>query len=191
MLDKTQFAIKVVKKATLKSSRQKAYLKHEIEVLRMMNHPGIVKTYEVHELENYLAIVQDFIDGQSLSQFIKDENNNLNEFNALAITHELLLALYHLHNKDYMHRDIKPGNIMLRKTTKNTNSESFQANWSVVLIDFGLCAPNWDHTESSFLNDRSGTVGYLSPELIEKGTERAFYDKKIDVFSVGIVLLEM
>ena len=131
------------------------------------------------------------IDGESLNQFIKNEDYTYNESDALEIIHDLLLALNYLHGLDYMHRDIKPANIMLQKKNNYENCTSLKSNWNIILIDFGLCAPNWDHSPNSFLHDRSGTVGYLAPELIQKDSEKKFYDKKIDVFSIGVVLVEM
>ena len=58
------------------------------------------------------------------------------------------------------------------------------------LIDFGLCADVTDHSANSLLVDKSGTVGYLAPELItnKKGE---FYDEKVDVFSAGMIFYEM
>lgn len=55
--DKKLFAIKLIKKSTLKGAKEIRYLINEIEVLRIMDHPNIVKTYEVHELDVYIAIV--------------------------------------------------------------------------------------------------------------------------------------
>ena len=66
----------------------------------------------------------------------------------------------------------------------------FCARYQVVLIDFGLSAYSNDYSASSFLNDRSGTVGYLAPELIEKSTGE-YYDERVDVYSAGIVFVEM
>lgn len=58
------------------------------------------------------------------------------------------------------------------------------------IIDFGLCADVTDHSQNSLLVDKSGTVGYLAPELItnKKGE---WYDEKVDVFSAGMLLYEM
>ena len=58
------------------------------------------------------------------------------------------------------------------------------------LIDFGLCANLQDFSENSLLNDKSGTVGYLAPELITK-KKGQFYDSKVDIFSVGMIFYEM
>lgn len=61
----------------------------------------------------------------------------------------------------------------------------------VKIIDFGLCANLLDKSEDSLLNDKSGTVGYLAPELIGMTKQTGFYDDKVDVFSAGVVFYEM
>ena len=235
---KKTFAVKIIKKASIKSTKELRYIKSEVGVLRIMDHPNIVKTYEVHELEKYLAIVQDYLDGDSLRGYMK--NRVITEYNAIQIIHELLLALSYMHKMNLIHRDLKPGNIMLRrkrralraasKLTRDTKSGRsdgslenvvsseqeggekfdasgsgskgsggsgkgsgggmFTAEYTVILIDFGLCARADDFSKNSFLRDRSGTVGYLAPELIEKDS-LTWYNQKVDIYSLGIVLVEL
>ena len=59
------------------------------------------------------------------------------------------------------------------------------------IIDFGLCASLLDRSDDSLIHDKSGTVGYLAPEIITKEGKHQFYDDKVDVFSAGIVFYEM
>lgn len=189
-LDHKQFAVKLIKKSTIKKPKELRYLLSEIDILRMVDHPNIVQTYEVHELEKYIAIVQEYLDGGSLRNYIKDKDE-VDEYDAIQITHELLLAINYIHKLGYLHRDLKPGNIMLRtKSNRTKDSPIFKAKFDVVLIDFGLCAKADDFSPNSFLKDRSGTVGYLAPELIEKGHDE-WYNEKVDVYSLGVVMVEM
>ena len=94
-----------------------------------------------------------------------------------------------------MHRDLKPNNIMFKKQKIFENVEENEKeidfdHLDLKLIDFGLCAELSDHTSDSLLNDKSGTVGYLAPELITK-KKGEFYNEKVDVFSAGMVFYEM
>ena len=77
-------------------------------------------------------------------------------------------------------------NLEEEKTTKEINFDHLELK----LIDFGLCAELSDHSSDSLLNDKSGTVGYLAPELIIK-KKGDFYNEKVDVFSAGMVFYEM
>jgi serine/threonine protein kinase len=88
-----------------------------------------------------------------------------------------------------IHRDIKPGNIMLREI--NPEATYFCAKYQVVIIDFGLSARDDDHTSSSFLHDKSGTVGYLAPEILQNTQKNVFYGTKVDVYSAGIIFVEL
>lgn len=102
--------------------------------------------------------------------------------------YQLYSALYYMHKQKIIHRDLKPGNIMLREI--NPDGHYFCSKYQVVLIDFGLCAASDDFSAHSFLHDRSGTVGYLAPELIEKDNAE-FYNEKVDIYSAGIVFVEL
>jgi len=162
-------------------------------MLRIVNHPHIIKTYEVHELDSYIAIVHELIKGITLADYIKESPiRQINEYDAIEITHQLLLGLYYLHSNMLIHRDIKPTNIMLKEKgdIQTNRSNFFAAKYDVILVDFGLCTRGDDFSHDSFLHDRSGTVGYLAPELIKK-EKGEFYDMRIDVYSVGIVFYEM
>jgi len=115
--DKKLFAIKLIKKSTLKGAKEIGYLINEIEVLRIMDHPNIVKTYEVHELDVYIAIVQEYLTGDTLRNYYKE--NKVREYDAVQIIYQLFLALNYIHKFRIIHRDLKPGNIMLREINKN------------------------------------------------------------------------
>lgn len=191
--DHKEFAVKLIKKHTINKPKELRYLLSEIDILRIADHPNIVKTYEVHELDKYVAIVQEYLDGGSLRNYIREEekDNEIQEYDVIQIIHELLLAIHYIHKMGYLHRDLKPGNVMLRKrSSRAKDSPIFKAKYDVILIDFGLCARADDFGENSFLKDRSGTVGYLAPELIEKGYNE-WYDQKVDVYSLGIVMVEL
>ena len=105
----------------------------------------------------------------------------------MKVVSSILEALRYLHNLDIVHRDLKPANIMFKRTFEGVDDVDLE---EVKLIDFGLCADLRDKTPSSLLNDKSGTVGYLAPELImvEKGN---FYNERVDIFSAGMILYEM
>lgn len=107
----------------------------------------------------------------------------------------MLEALAYMHSLNFLHRDIKPANIMFKKKLKlaeyDDDSAFCQEEEEVKLIDFGLCCDMTDKSEESLMQDKSGTVGYLAPEIITKDSKTEFYDDRVDVFSLGIVFYEM
>ena len=114
------------------------------------------------------------MEGGTLRKKIKEKKIKKNE--AIYITKSILKAIFEINKINFIHRDIKPENIIF---TKNKDNKKI---WK--LIDFGLCTLK---TDKFLMKDKSGTVKYLAPELIIGKP----YNEKIDVFSIGIILLEM
>lgn len=185
--DRKLFAAKVVKKNRIAKEKEMTYFIHELKISRQLNHRLIVMVYEVHELDECFIIIQDFIDGVNLTQYLKLKRR-LSEKIALHVIFQLLISVHYLHEKGIVHRDIKPANIML-KLVRDEKNIDFTNKYEIILIDFGLCADYNDHSPQSFLHDRSGTTGYLAPEVIKNS--RPFYNEKVDLFSVGVVFVEM
>lgn len=181
------FAAKMVKKERISREKERVYFIHELKVARLLDHPLIVKTWEVHDSQGLFIVVMDYIEGVNLLQYIKVKKKLL-EHVALHIIHEVLVSVRYLHEKGYVHRDIKPQNIML-KLHKEEKHLDFRTKYKIILIDFGLCAEVADHSSKSFLHDKSGTTGYLAPEVIK--SHKTFYNERADLFSLGVVFVEM
>ena len=163
-----EVAIKIIKKNTYNSS-----LKEEIKILKNCEHKNILKFIDYIETNSKFFIIMELLKGGTLKNFILN-NKNLSEEKISIIIKQILSAVNYLHNKNICHRDIKPENIMFKD---NSYSE-------LKLIDFGLSIKNfYDLGEK----DYCGTFRYMAPEILEN----KIYNKKIDLFSVGIILYEL
>ena len=163
-------AVKVIKKNKTKYEHIDR-MKKEISILRILNHPNIVKFYGYIETNNQLLIKMEYIKYGSLKKWIK-RKEKISEEEASTIIGKILSAIEYLHTKQICHRDIKPENIMLSK--ENDLS-------SIKIIDFGLSQQNFDNLIN---NDYCGTYIYMAPELIEK----KLYFNSIDIWSIGILM---
>ena len=121
-------AIKEIKKDLLMSkSTNERSLKAEIDIMRSINHPNIIKLHSVYENEVYVYLVMEYIDGGSLRELVR-ATRKLDEARAKKLTWQILNALKYLHSKQIIHRDIKLGNILI----------SGNKDMEIKICDFGL-----------------------------------------------------
>ena len=163
-------SIKILEKQNI-SSKEMDMIQNEIEILKLCQHPNILKLYDVLENNEKIYIITELIEGVDLFTFLEDNNFDIEESISNRIIKKLASALFYLNIFGIVHRDIKPENILLIKNSKNYN---------IKLIDFGLgiiLGPN----EKS--NQPFGTVSYVAPEVL-LGEQ---YDKSVDIWSIGIL----
>ncbi|CAK57055.1 unnamed protein product (macronuclear) [Paramecium tetraurelia] len=143
--------------------------KKEVEILESIHHQNFAQYYFSKEGESSLYIVQEFLEGKTLTQLIKTVE--MEEAHVKQIITELLNAVSYLHSQDIIHRDIKPDNIII--TTEG----------QLKLIDFGLSS----HSESKLSYDKCGTLLFMAPEMIFKQP----YLKSVDIWSCGIIAYQL
>ena len=165
--------ILAVKKMSINHSEKKySNIIKEINLLKHLDHPNIVKYYDYFEEEDYIYLMMEYLEGGTLRQYMK-EKTNITEDDARIIIKQLLTALSYLHYTcDICHRDVKPENIMFSNKDEITGLK---------LLDFGLSS---DRFESKNYLENCGTLIYMAPEQINK----IIYSKAVDVWSVGIIL---
>lgn len=146
--------------------------KREAQAAGNLNNPNIVAIYEYVEEAGLAYIVMEYIDGLTLSDRMK-QNDPLPLEQATQITKSILKALAHAHASGVVHRDIKPGNIMLT------------SNGTVKVADFGIA--RIESSELTMVGSIIGTPGYMSPEQL-KGANN---DARSDLFSAGIIFYEI
>ncbi|MFD2443475.1 Stk1 family PASTA domain-containing Ser/Thr kinase [Bacillus sp. CGMCC 1.16607] len=145
----------------------------EAQSATSLAHPNIVSIYDVGEEDGLYYIVMEYVDGQTLKQYIQ-QNAPLRVDEAIEIMKQLTSAISHAHQNHIVHRDIKPHNILIDR------------KGNVKITDFGI-AMALSATSITQTNSVLGSVHYLSPEQARGGTA----NKKSDIYSLGIVFFEM
>lgn len=166
-------AIKILR--TDLSDEGEVYRRFQREALSAtsLHHPNIVDIYDVGEDGNIHYLVMEYIEGQTLKQFIQ-ESAPLSAFETVEIMLQLTSAISHAHVNQIIHRDIKPQNVLMDKLHR------------VKISDFGI-AMALSETAITQTNSVLGTVHYLSPEQARGGTTT----KKSDIYALGIVMFEL
>ncbi|KAM9780988.1 serine/threonine-protein kinase 36-like isoform 2-T2 [Syngnathus typhle] len=154
-----------------RSSKELQSLKKEIEIMSNLQHPNIVKFYDSFETETEVVVVTEYAEGQ-LFQIIEDDGS-LPENQVCEIACQLVSALYYLHSRRILHRDMKPQNIL------------FDKNGVVKLCDFGFARAM--SVSTMVLTSIKGTPLYMSPELVAEKP----YDHTADLWSLGCILYEL
>jgi len=165
-----------------------------------LHHPNVVPVYEVGELEGKLYFTMELIEGDSLQQVLH-RMKAIPPRAALRIARDVARALEHAHERNLIHRDIKPGNILITKAAAEgpaagraadstlTLSGSQVTSFRVLVADFGLAK---DVTSDTLLTRDGNVIGtpmYMSPEQAGGDLERV--GPRSDIYSLGAVMYEM
>ncbi|MCS7067034.1 MAG: protein kinase [Meiothermus sp.] len=153
----------------------------EAELLAHLDHPGIVKVYDHGNQGDTHYIAMEFLDGEGLDRLI--ESKRLGIRSIVEVMSRVAEALQHIHAQGIIHRDIKPGNIMVLKNAVRDDGSVDPRG--VRLMDFGIAAGKV-LTRLTITGARIGTPVYMSPEQA-KGQR---IDHKSDIYSFGVVFYE-
>ena len=162
-------AVKAIKKKHVDSTE----FYNEIEVLKALDHPNIIKLFDCYQDKSYYYMVEEYCSGGDLFDYIQKEKF-FTERKAGTIFNQLLSAVNHLHKKRIVHRDLKPENIVL---IESKNKDVF-----IKLIDFGTSIT----IKGKNLTQELGTIYYIAPEVFMNN-----YNEKADIWSCGIILYTM
>jgi calcium-dependent protein kinase len=166
----TQRAIKVI---PLSEDVNTNMLMAEVNILKTLDHPNIVRIFEVIQDSKSLNIVMEYCSGGELFDKIKD-SNGFSENLAANYMLDIVSAVRYCHEAKIVHRDLKPENILF---------ESSEPEARLKIIDFGT---SQYVKAKEKMNKFIGTTYYIAPEVIEKN-----YDEKCDVWSLGVILYIM
>ena len=171
----TVVAVKVLRQELMHDADLVRRFKNESKAISLLNHPNIVKVYDVSVSENLQYIDMECVEGMTLREYLNERGGKITSRETVHFIAQILRALDHAHRNGVVHRDIKPQNIMLLD------------NGQLRMMDFGIARIS--RAENQIQNGKKtmGSVHYISPEQA-KGEET---DPKSDIYSVGVMMYEM
>lgn len=166
-------AIKIISKKTIKNEEDRVNILREMDVLKNLDHPNILKLHETYEDKFSYSIVTELCEGGELFDRIT-KSRVFAEAIAADYMKQILSCLVYCHDRHIVHRDLKPENFLLDNNTETANLK---------LIDFGaadFCLPGQKIVK------KIGTSYYIAPEVIDQS-----YTEKCDIWSAGVILFIM
>ena len=149
-------------------------LMREVNLMIKLDHPNIIKLYEVYENEKYIYLIMELCTGGELFDRITENTENgiqFTEKEAADLFKRMMSAINYCHKNGIVHRDLKPENLLYLNKDKNS---------PIKVIDFGM-SKRFD--SKHFMSEKVGTAYYISPEVLQ-----GKYDEKCDIWSAGVIL---
>lgn len=168
-------ALKVPHANVLVLERQLEDLRHEADTGSLLDHPNLVRTLGFEQVEGQLLIVQEFIDGQNLTDWYAANKPTPDQVVNLMIPVAQALDYLHLHH--FVHRDLKPGNILV-----DINDKAY-------IADFGLALHEAQQREREHRGELAGTLAYMAPEQVRR--QNQLVDGQADLWSFGVILYRL
>lgn len=161
------FAVKCIDRMGLVGKEES--LDNEIQVLRRLDHPNIVRLSDVFEDKSYVYLVMELVTGGELFDRIV-EKGSYTEKDASSLIKQVLEAVDYMHERGVVHRDLKPENLLYYSTDPDSK---------IMISDFGLSKTE----ESGTMATACGTPGYVAPEVLAQQP----YGKEVDCWSIGVI----
>ncbi|MCK6481843.1 MAG: protein kinase, partial [Planctomycetes bacterium] len=165
---KRDVAVKILRPDAAADAEARQRFVEEARALAKLDHPGIVRVFDVVEDGGLLLIIMDFVEGRNLRQVV-DEDGAMDPEEALQAAKQVAEALDHAHAQGILHRDVKPANVILDPAGR------------AVLVDFG------NAEKAGGTGDRKGTAHYVAPEVFQGKKQ----DEKTDTYSLGATLFHL
>lgn len=162
-------ACKVIAKSAMKNL---ARFKDEVRIMKMLDHPNIIKLYETFEDSRTVYLVMELCTGGELFDRIL-EMGAFTEVQAAIVMQHILRGMYYMHELHTCHRDLKPENFLL--TTKEPIEQT-----TIKIIDFGLAR---EFSDNLVMTTKAGTPYYVAPQVLQ-----GKYDHMADLWSCGVIM---
>lgn len=172
------YAVKTLRMQAASDELTVKRFQREAETLTYLNHPNIVRIHDYGKTSKKQPFfIMDFLTGDSLNDVLKKEKLISYE-RVQTIFMQVLAAVAHAHKQGLVHRDLKPGNIMLLKTSQQSDF--------VKVVDFGIAKFEEEAQKLTRMGEVWGSPIYMSPEQCMGGQ----LDQRADIYSLGIVMYE-
>jgi len=163
-------ACKTLSKTQMAASLER--FKLEIQIMKLMDHPHIIKLYENFEDTRNIYLVMELCSGGELFDRIID-SGHFTETQAAIVMQHMLRAMFYMHQNNVTHRDLKPENFLL--SSKEPIGET-----TLKIIDFGLAC---QFKPGDVLKTKAGTPYYVAPQVLQ-----GKYDQSADIWSCGVIM---
>ena len=161
----------IMKKEIENTQRVDSEIMNEIQILKKMDHPNIVKIFEFYNSSKYYYLITEFCkEGELFDRIVKE--GPFDEGFTSYIMYQIFSAVYYCHSMNIIHRDLKPENILIEKKEKH--------GYKVKIIDFGTAKI---FEKNKIEKKMIGSSYYMAPEVISKN-----YNEKCDLWSCGVIM---
>ncbi|KAK6865086.1 Pkinase-domain-containing protein [Apiospora arundinis] len=154
-----------------RQNRMPLSIEREVALLKLIDHPNIMKIYDIWENRSEIYLVLEYVNHGDLFEYI-NEHHCLREDETVFFFRQIISALDYCHSFNICHRDLKPENILISSTGQ------------IKIADFGMAAIHQGPTH--WLQTACGSPHYAAPELVNQN--RGYQGHKIDVWSAGVIL---
>jgi eukaryotic-like serine/threonine-protein kinase len=167
-------ALKVLRPLVAEDKDVVERFRREVKLARKVAHPNVARTYDINVCEGLHYLTMELVEGTTLSAVLRDQER-LPITRAIDISMQICAGLEAAHRETVVHRDLKPGNILIDRSGR------------VVITDFGVARMMTDGLLTGDPNIMVGTPAYMAPEQITSGEIGAH----TDIYSLGLVLYQM
>ncbi len=157
----------------------------EARTVARLSHPNLVPLHEVFNDGNALCLVSEFCDGPTLADWLQTHPGPMNVSTAVSVLISICEAVSYAHESGIIHRDIKPGNVLLVKSLSPESDFTYTPR----LTDFGLARDVFHEPSDSDANRMIGTLLYMAPEQIVANEDS--HGRACDVFALGVLLYRL
>ncbi|KAF5326875.1 hypothetical protein D9619_004377 [Psilocybe cf. subviscida] len=170
-----EVAIKLIRSGNVDTTPRLSEVEQEIQVLKTLKNPNIVRLYDVIQTDKHIAIVLEHASGGELFDHILAQRY-LKDKDAANLFSQLISGVWYMHQKKIVHRNLKLENLLLDRDR------------NIIITDFGF-ANRFEHKSDDLMQTHSGSPCYAAPELVI--SEGPYVGSAVDIWSCGVILYTM